>query len=631
MEEAVASRPAPPVSQDAVLEEMVRHHLPMVYAAARRQLPDPSLAEDVTQAVFMVLARRWKALRTNVVISSWLMKVTHLTCLQARRGAGRRKSHELRAAKMRPATTPPETMTNGQLAAELDAVLAQLGEGDRSVLVLRYLEQRSVEEVARQLGISEVAAKKRIGRAMARLREKLGVAEEQLAAGSLSVFFMSQHQIALPAQLSAKVVHTMTAGGTAARVGLLGKGVLKAMFWSSIKVPLAIAAVTVIAATASVYLVKQSSLHDVPTSNASLRPAVPIDRTMAAPGNMPGAEYPRLDSHRRALFRIYAPEAKTVAVQIGDTYEMIKAEDGYWTVTTLALAPGFHYYNLVIDGAAVPDPGSGTFLGSSRMLSGLEVPDESEDFARERDVPHGAIRAHYYHSGLSDSTREAIVYTPPSYDARPLARYPVLYLLPGMGENQHAWTEQGHAGAILDNLIAEGRAKEMIVVMEEAGTSGGLAKHGPRGRGRAEYGGNFPQIFTSETVPMIDAAYRTIPDRDHRAIAGASLGGTQVFQITQDSLEQFAYAGAFSAPFAYPAVPEGYDGLLARPDEFKRRVKLLFFSAGAAENLIAAQEFHDQLDNAGIPHVFYEVPRTSPGWQSWRPSLHEMAPLLFQN
>ena len=237
--------------------------MPRVYAAARRQLLDPSLAEDVTQAVFMVLARRWKGLPANVGISCWLMKVTHLTCLQARRGAGRRKGHELRAAKMRPATTPAETMTHGQMAAELDAVLAQLGDGDRSVLVLRYLEQRSVEEVAQQLGISEVAAKKRIGRAVARLREKLGVSEEQLAAGSLTGFFISQHQIALPAHLSAKVVHTMTAGGTVARAGLLGKGVLKAMFWSSIKVPLAIAAATVIAATASVYLVKQSLTHDL--------------------------------------------------------------------------------------------------------------------------------------------------------------------------------------------------------------------------------------------------------------------------------------------------------------------------------------------------------------------------------
>jgi len=108
----------------------VRRHLPMVYAAARRQLPDPSLAEDVTQAVFMVLARRSKGLPANMVMSSWLMKVTHLTCLQARRDVGRRKGHELRAAKMRPTTTPAETLTNGQLASELDAVLARLGGND---------------------------------------------------------------------------------------------------------------------------------------------------------------------------------------------------------------------------------------------------------------------------------------------------------------------------------------------------------------------------------------------------------------------------------------------------------------------------------------------------------------------
>jgi RNA polymerase sigma factor (sigma-70 family) len=176
--------PSTPASNDAALEDLVRRYLPVVYAAARRQLPDTSLAEDVTQAVFMVLARRRSGLPENVVMSGWLLKVTHLACLQARRNAGRRKVHERKAAQMRPAIIPAEAMTHGLLAAEVDAALARLREADRSALTLRYLEEKSVAEVGQHLGISEEAAQKRIDRAMGRLREKLGVSTEQLGAAS---------------------------------------------------------------------------------------------------------------------------------------------------------------------------------------------------------------------------------------------------------------------------------------------------------------------------------------------------------------------------------------------------------------------------------------------------------------
>ncbi|MCY2953904.1 MAG: sigma-70 family RNA polymerase sigma factor [Planctomycetota bacterium] len=631
--------PSTPASNDAALEELVRRYLPVVYAAARRQLPDTSLAEDVTQAVFMVLARRRSGLPASVVMSSWLLKVTHLACLQARRNAGRRKEHERKAAQMRPATTPAETMTHGLLAAELDAALARLREADRSVLTLRYLEEKSVVEVAQQLGISEEAAQKRIDRAMRRLRERLGVSQEQLGAASLGTFFLSQNQIVVPAHLAARVSAVVTGGTAVASTTAIAitQGVLKALFWSSVKVPLLVGVVAVMVATGAFVVERTPSRSSGAPAATPVRvaEAAPVDKTQAASSNVPGADYPRVDSQRRATFRIYGPEAQMVAVQIGATYDMTKGDDGYWSVTTLTLTPGFNYYQFFIDGAAVADPGSEAFLGGSKMTSGLEVPEEGVDFYHVKDVPHGEIRARYHYSALADSVRQAFVYTPPGYDAKPAVRYPVLYLLHGMGEDQRGWVEQGHADAILDNLIAQGTSREMIVVMEDAGTGAGYAPRsggrGAIGGGRGNLGRAFSQILTSETIPMIDATYRTIPDRDHRAMAGVSLGGTQTFQITQDHLDKFAHVGSFSAPFGYPAIPTGYGGLLGSPDEFAQQIKVLYVSVGGTENNIAARMFHQQLEGAGISHVFFEAPGTANRWQTWRKSLYGFAPLLFKD
>jgi enterochelin esterase family protein len=295
------------------------------------------------------------------------------------------------------------------------------------------------------------------------------------------------------------------------------------------------------------------------------------------------------------------------------------------------LVPGFHYYHFIIDGAEVADPGSEAFFGVSRMLSGLEVPEEGVDFYHVKDVPHGEIRARYYHSNLTGGMRQAFVYTPPGYDANPAARYPVLYLLHGMGEDQRAWVEQGRVGAILDNLIAEGKAREMIVVIEDAGTGGGFAPRTGRRVGRGTPGSGYRQVFLAETVPMIDATYRTIPDRDHRAMAGVSLGGTVTFQVTQERLDMFAYVGSLSTTFGYPEIPGGYNGLLGSPDEFAQQVKVLYVSVGGTENNIAARMFHQQLEGAGIAHLYFEAPGNAHGWHTWRKSLHGFAQHLFKD
>ncbi len=357
----------------------------------------------------------------------------------------------------------------------------------------------------------------------------------------------------------------------------------------------------------------------------------PANRLEPASSNVPGAQFPKLDSEGRAYFRIKAPEANKVSISLPGGNRMIKDTNGIWTVTTDPLAPGFHYYTLMIDGARVSDPASDSFFGTGFMSSGIEVPSPGEDFYLPKDVPHGDIRAHYYFARTTGKIRRCFVYTPPDYDTNVNARYPVLYLQHGMGEDARSWATQGRAGFILDNLIADGKARPMLVVMDDGGITPG-SMSGPRKGREPMFWDSFTQVFIQDIVPMIDATYRTIPDREHRAMAGLSLGGTQTWEITQAHLDEFAYIGSFSAPFGYPQVPGGFNGLLGDPAAFAKQIQVLFISCGNAGDLAArgSQSFHRALQKAGIKHVYYESPGTGHEWQTWRRSLHEFAPLLFQ-
>jgi enterochelin esterase family protein len=358
---------------------------------------------------------------------------------------------------------------------------------------------------------------------------------------------------------------------------------------------------------------------------------VPADAKPAS-SDVPGVQSPKIDSERRAYFRIAAPDAKNVSVGLPAGRVMTKGADGVWTVTTGPLAPGFHYYSITVDGAAVSDPASESYFGTGKMSSGIEVPSPGEDFYLPKDVPHGDIRAHYYFAKSTGKIRRCFVYTPPDYDTNLTARYPVLYLQHGMGEDARGWSDQGRTGFILDNLIAEGKAKPMLVVMDDGGITPG-AMGGPRRGGGPAFWDKFTQVFIGDIIPMIDSTYRTIPDREHRAMAGLSLGGTQTMEITQAHLDEFAYIGVFSAPFGFPQVPNGFNGALGDPAAFAKQVKVLFISYGTAGDLAArgTQAFHRTLEQAGIKHVYYESPGTSHEWQTWRRSLHEFAPLLFQD
>jgi enterochelin esterase family protein len=373
------------------------------------------------------------------------------------------------------------------------------------------------------------------------------------------------------------------------------------------------------------------------------------DDAKPASTNAPGREYPKVDSQRRVTFRLLAPDAKSVRVFNTD---LTKGADGYWTGTTPPLDPGFHYYTITIDGVSVADPNSEAFFGAGNVRSGIEIPDAGVDFYDPKDVPHGEIRARWY-TTASGEARQAYVYTPPGYDQNTKTRYPVLYLQHGMGEDRRAWPTQGRTNLILDNLIAEKKAVPMIVVMEDGGITpgmggargaapaaprtGGAPAGGPAPAGPARGAGGrglapmpFVTGLVNDVMPMIDKTYRTLPDREHRAMAGLSLGGTQTYQITEANLDKFAYIGIFSAPFGFPGVETGYGGLFKRPDEFAKRVRLFYVSMGSKEGATTGRSVHEDLDKAGIKHVYYESPGTAHEFQTWRRSLHGFAQQLFK-
>ena len=384
--------------------------------------------------------------------------------------------------------------------------------------------------------------------------------------------------------------------------------------------------------------------------------------TKPASTNIVNADYPRLDADRKAYFHLRAPDAQSVSVSLGNV-ALTKGDDGFWTGVTAPLDPGFHYYTLKIDGVDVADPGSETFFGASRVMSGIEVPEAGVDFYDIKDVPHGDVRSHWYLAKSTGEMRHAFIYTPPDYDENVNKRYPVLYLQHGMGEDRRAWPNQGHANFILDNLIAAGKAKPMIIVMEDGGIAGGFGgarRQGPRpaagqnqgqrpaaGQGQRPGGGQgqrrgsgpggmasfwdeFGSVIIKDLIPNIDANYRTLTDRENRAIAGLSLGGTQTYQISQANLDKFANIGIFSAPFGFPGVETGYNGLLKKPDEFNKQVKVFFISMGSKEGANSGRGIHEELNKAGIKNVYYEAPGTAHEFQTWRKSLYGFAQLLFQ-
>jgi len=367
--------------------------------------------------------------------------------------------------------------------------------------------------------------------------------------------------------------------------------------------------------------------------------------------NVWAAEYPRVDGAGRVQIRVKAPDATKVRLNFwsGPKVDMEKQQDGFWTVTTAPLVPGFHYYTLIIDGAEISDPNTRAFFGGGKPASGVEVPEPGSTYYSIQDVPHGQVREVWYNSKVTGTWRHALVYLPPNYDAQTKARYPVLYLQHGAGEDETGWIRQGNANFILDNLIAAKSCKPMIVVMaygyaHRAGEA--LVDLFAKGFGSPEMlkamqdmAAAFEDDVTQALIPYIDSTFRTLPDREHRAMAGLSMGGMQTFQITLDHLDLFSYIGGFSGAGGMLVLGNrkldpktDYNGVFADPAAFGRRVHLLWIGVGTNEPermRTGLQRLHASLLEANVQHIFYESPGTDHEWQTWRRDLKDFAPRLF--
>ena len=359
---------------------------------------------------------------------------------------------------------------------------------------------------------------------------------------------------------------------------------------------------------------------------------IPSDAFVAST-TIDGQDFPKVDSQRRAYFRVHAPEAKKVEVDIcSKVYEMQRDEKGFWTGVTDPLVVGFHYYFIKIDGVSVIDPMTDTFFGCNRQAGGIEIPEgpEGDYYRPHQGVPHGQVRSIYYYAKSTNEWRHAMIYTPAEYDLKKNSkkRYPVLYLQHGMGEDETGWSRQGHMQHIMDNGIASGKVVPMIVVMESGDVKAPF-RGGDNRAGFSQYGASFYKVMTEDLIPTVDSLMRTKADREHRAMAGLSWGGHQTFDLVMSHPDLFAWMGAFSGAIFGLDVNKSYDGGFARSDEFNKRIHYLFLSCGSEENF-GTETLVKNLRDAGVKADFYVSPGTHHEWLTWRRSLNEFIPHLFK-
>jgi enterochelin esterase-like enzyme len=446
---------------------------------------------------------------------------------------------------------------------------------------------------------------------------------------------------------------------------------------------------------------KKASGNSKPAARQELSPA-PVAAPNAAalpahpnPYNVYGAQYPRIEGDNRVTFHFTAPNAQKVQVALVTSgqgslsplpYDLVKGADGVWTYTSVPQSPGYHNYWMLVDGAIVLDPATRAFMGYSHMCNGFEIPEAGVDWYELKDVPHGHLEAANYFAKSINAWRHILVYTPPGYGdkANAKTRYPVVYLQHGSGEDETVWFEMGRTNLVVDNLLAAGKVKPMIVVSETSiianaggrgagagrgaapGTPGAAPAPGGRGGGfgGGPGGGAYGQLMTNELIPWIDSHFRTAADKDHRAMGGLSMGGGVTAAVTMVNLDKFSYIGLFSggsaagfggggrgrggaAPGATPATAPAqppptatldlktvYSGAMADPAEFNRKVKVLFMTYGTEpplENPEGLKKHQEQLSAAGITNSYiYLSPGTTHEWQTWRRSFYTFAQLLFK-
>ncbi|MEN6555371.1 MAG: alpha/beta hydrolase-fold protein [Anaerolineaceae bacterium] len=355
---------------------------------------------------------------------------------------------------------------------------------------------------------------------------------------------------------------------------------------------------------------------------------------------------PRVNPDGSVTFRLKAPLARSVQIEplngqpenngyngLGSgSYDLVKDEAGVWSITTPPAVPGLHTYWLVVDGVRVNDTTSRSYGSKLMQACGVEIPEPGVNFYDIKDVPHGEVRLKWYYSKITNLWRRAYVYFPAEYDAYPEKRYPVFILRHGGGEDESGWVEQGFANFIMDNLIAEKKAVPMIVVMDWGQAPvPGMAVHIPSTPPRQE----IFDVTMQELIPMIDSTYRTIPDREHRAMAGLSMGSVQTLYIGLQNLDSFSALGIFSRrPMDDKEfnLERSFGGIFQKPQELNRKLHLFWWGAGTAEEGIynAVKKNLAQLTSVGINTVFVEFPGTSHEWQTWRKSLYDFAPRLFR-
>lgn len=365
------------------------------------------------------------------------------------------------------------------------------------------------------------------------------------------------------------------------------------------KIYLTIASIALLASTHCFAQTKSSVVEDFKPSSV----------------NQPGHEYPQVNSEGRVRVQISAPDANYVQLDIGGVkYDLVKDENGVWTGESDPQDVGFHYYQLNIDGASVPDPGTVFFFGACRWGSGIEVPSDDDHIFAVKDVPHGHVEEVLFPSKSTNSTKRAFVYTPPGYNKETSKKYPVLYLQHGYCENETSWPVQGRANLIMDNLIAEGKAKPFIIVMTYGMTN------------EIEFGGlrnfdikPFQTVLVDELVPYIDANYRTLANQENRAMAGLSMGAFETKLITLNRPDVFSSYALFS-------------GGVYSPEEIKdhKNLKLVFMSSGSKERPDGVRNAATALKDAGYNAVSYVSEGTAHEFHTWRRSLHALAPLLFK-
>lgn len=362
----------------------------------------------------------------------------------------------------------------------------------------------------------------------------------------------------------------------------------------------------------------KKAYYAIKNFDASLDNKKPKEDFKPSELNQPGQEYPQVNSEGYARFRIVAPDAKSVIVSLGlggrGGTVLRKGKDGVWMGTTDGpMDEGFHYYHLTIDGATVNDPGAKNYYGSVRWESGIEIPAKDRDFYALKNVPHGNVQQILFNSPSTGEQKRAFVYTPAEYSKNAKKNYPVLYLQHGWGEDETAWSNQGCAHLIMDNLIAEGKCKPFIIVMTYGMTNG--ARYGTIGSFSPK---DFETVLVDELIPYVDSHFRTLANKQNRAMAGLSMGGMETKSITLARPDTFDYWGLFSG------------GTYAPSDLKNVKPKLIFTSCGSKENPDGVRKSVDDLKAAGFNAVSYVSEGSAHEFLTWRRSLKEMAPLLFK-